>query len=211
MPDPASSTDPRKRPRQARSMATFDVVLEGAAHILETKGLHGFNTNAVARQAGVSIGSLYQYFPSKEALLVELIRRKRTALIEKMQDASSRLEASDLRTIADGLVRAGIAHWVERPELARSLEYAETTLDLGPETEALKRQIVVVVAKALAPHGVENPETAARDLAALTRGMADSSGPFGKADVSQLEQRVRRAVYGYLGISDSNPLTSVRR
>lgn len=53
--------DPRKRPRQARSVATFEAILEAAARILE------INTNAVAELAGVSIGSLYQYFPSKDA------------------------------------------------------------------------------------------------------------------------------------------------
>lgn len=65
--------DPRKRPRQARSVATFEAILEAAARILESLGFAGFNTNAVAELAGVSIGSLYQYFPSKDALIVELI------------------------------------------------------------------------------------------------------------------------------------------
>ncbi len=76
---------PRKRPRQARSFATFEAILEAAARILESLGFAGFNTNAVAELAGVSIGSLYQYFPSKEALIVELflIRRQRAELSDR--------------------------------------------------------------------------------------------------------------------------------
>jgi AcrR family transcriptional regulator len=73
--------DPRKRPRQRRSEATVDAILEAAARILESDGLDALTTNAVADRAGVSVGSLYQYFPGKTALLAELIRRERGALV----------------------------------------------------------------------------------------------------------------------------------
>jgi AcrR family transcriptional regulator len=63
----------RKQPRQARSLATIDAILEAAAHILGQRGWRGLTTNAVADTAGVSIGSLYQYFPNKLAL-VEAVR-----------------------------------------------------------------------------------------------------------------------------------------
>lgn len=69
-PPPLDS--PRKRPTQDRAKVTVDAILRATAHILKTKGYDGCSTNAVARRAGVSIGSLYQYFPSKEALVVAL-------------------------------------------------------------------------------------------------------------------------------------------
>lgn len=70
---PKSRTDsPRKRPTQARAQVTVDAILRAAAHILRTQGWDACNTNAVAKRAGVSIGSLYQYFPSKEALLAAI-------------------------------------------------------------------------------------------------------------------------------------------
>jgi AcrR family transcriptional regulator len=62
----------RKKPTQARAKVTVDAILRASAHILTTEGLAGFSTNAVARKAGVSIGSLYQYFSSKEALVAAL-------------------------------------------------------------------------------------------------------------------------------------------
>jgi AcrR family transcriptional regulator len=65
--------DLRKRPKQGRSQQTMECILQGAALILEKDGLNGFNTNAIAKKAGVSVGSLYQYFPSKESILVALI------------------------------------------------------------------------------------------------------------------------------------------
>lgn len=71
-----SSLKPRKTPRQARSAETVASILEAAAQVLETEGFDGFNTNAVARRAGASIGSLYQYFPSKDALMIALMQRE---------------------------------------------------------------------------------------------------------------------------------------
>jgi AcrR family transcriptional regulator len=68
-------TSPRKRPRQQRSKDTVDSILDATARILKHAGFAGMTTNAVAEKAGVSIGSLYQYFPNKEALVSALIER----------------------------------------------------------------------------------------------------------------------------------------
>lgn len=73
IPKPASRM--RKEPRQARSRATIEAILDAAAHILGERGWAGITTNAVAETAGASIGSLYQYFPNKLAL-VEAVRRR---------------------------------------------------------------------------------------------------------------------------------------
>ncbi len=73
-------TTPRKRPRQSRSQATVDSLLEATARVLVRDGFDGLTTNAVAVTSGVSIGSLYQYFPNKEALVAALIEQH----IEKM-------------------------------------------------------------------------------------------------------------------------------
>jgi AcrR family transcriptional regulator len=66
----------RRRPRQARSRATWDAILEAAAQVLERAGPDGFNTAAVAERAGVSIGTLYQYFPDKQAILLAAAERE---------------------------------------------------------------------------------------------------------------------------------------
>ncbi|PZU20842.1 MAG: TetR/AcrR family transcriptional regulator [Shinella sp.] len=190
----------RKQPRQARSSATVETILEASARILETRGLAAFTTNAVAERAGVSVGSLYQYFPTKEAILTWLIRRKREALIAALESERARADHRGLKCMVDGFVHAALVHQLERPGLSRSLEYAEATLPINAETEVLKRSIIVIVAEALSMHGIAEPQTSARDLAALTRGMADAGGLFGETDLASLEQRIRRAVYGYLGL-----------
>jgi AcrR family transcriptional regulator len=66
----------RRSPRQARASETVALILEAAAHILEAGGLEAFTTNAVAERAGVSIGSLYQYFANKQAILLALAQQE---------------------------------------------------------------------------------------------------------------------------------------
>jgi AcrR family transcriptional regulator len=66
----------RRRPSQVRSRATWDAILEAAAQVLERDGPAGFNTAAVAERAGVSIGTLYQYFPDKQAILIAAAERE---------------------------------------------------------------------------------------------------------------------------------------
>ncbi|PMB09477.1 TetR/AcrR family transcriptional regulator [Fischerella thermalis CCMEE 5273] len=66
-------TNPRKLPQQERSKITVDAILTATARILVKDGYAKTNTNRIAELAGVSIGSLYQYFPSKEAIIAALI------------------------------------------------------------------------------------------------------------------------------------------
>ena len=73
---PGSHAEPRKRPVQARSRQTVESILAAAARILAERGYLATTTNDVAEAAGVSIGSLYQYFPNKDSLLVALEERR---------------------------------------------------------------------------------------------------------------------------------------
>jgi AcrR family transcriptional regulator len=69
-------------PRQGRSRATVAAILEAAVQVLERDGEEGFNTNAVAERAGVSIGTLYRYFRDKRAILIALARRETAAVAD---------------------------------------------------------------------------------------------------------------------------------
>ncbi len=71
----AQHLKPLKEPKQARSRETFEAILGAAAQVFERKGYAGATTNRIAERAGVSIGSLYQYFPNKDAILVALSER----------------------------------------------------------------------------------------------------------------------------------------
>jgi AcrR family transcriptional regulator len=66
---------PRKKPRQQRSRRTVDAILEAAAQVFEAQGYARGTTDRIAQRAGVSVGSLYQYFPNKDAILVALAQQ----------------------------------------------------------------------------------------------------------------------------------------
>jgi AcrR family transcriptional regulator len=85
----AAKNEPRKRPKQARSQQTVDALLEATARVLGARGFEGATTNEIARVAGVSIGSLYQYFPSKEALVAALLEQRTRADLEHIFAAAA--------------------------------------------------------------------------------------------------------------------------
>lgn len=96
---------PKKVPLQARSRATYDSLLDAAARLLEQRGYAALTTNHVAELAGVAIGSLYEYFPSKEVIVAELVRRTMAELAQEIAD-------SFRASIEQGFA-LGLAGWVE--------------------------------------------------------------------------------------------------
>ncbi len=114
-------TTPRKRPKQERSKATVDSILAATARVLVKHGFDGLTTNAVAEQAGVSIGSLYQYFPSKEALVAALIEQHieemGAAILSELTRVAQLPMAQAVRAVIELTIRA---HSIE-PELHRVL------------------------------------------------------------------------------------------
>ena len=80
---PKNSTTLRKLPRQERSRITVEAILEATTQVLTEKGYNKTNTNLIAERAGVSIGSLYQYFPNKKSLIIAL-REQHSKEIEEL-------------------------------------------------------------------------------------------------------------------------------
>jgi AcrR family transcriptional regulator len=85
----------RKVPRQLRSRMTVATIIDAAANLLQKSGPKGLNTNAVADRAGFSIGSLYQYFPNKEAIVGELWRRHAEAMVDILERTVAETSAED--------------------------------------------------------------------------------------------------------------------
>jgi len=94
----AKRAAPRKKPRQERSQQMVETLVEAAARVFVKEGYAKATTNRIASAAGVSVGSLYQYFPSKDAIAVELLRRYREGLVMLV---SSRLSNATRETFAD--------------------------------------------------------------------------------------------------------------
>lgn len=75
----------RREPRQERAQKTIETIFEATAQIVEAEGESGLTTNKIAKKAGFSIGALYQYFPSKEAILDAMAARLRQTLFERLE------------------------------------------------------------------------------------------------------------------------------
>ena len=124
-------TNPRKRASQERSRATVDALIEATARILVRDGFDRTSTNRIAQAAGVSVGSLYQYYPGKDALVAAVIERHNRDLMKVVRDALAEIADQPLEQAVRALVAAAIeAHRVD-PKLHRVL--AEQT----PRTGAL--------------------------------------------------------------------------
>jgi AcrR family transcriptional regulator len=185
-------------PKQARSLETVKVIVEAAARILEQDGPDGFSTNAVAERAGVSIGSLYQYFPCKEALIGALIVRETSLLIGDAEVAAA--EPSGAAAIS-ALIDACIAHQFRRPSLARLLDFEEARLPFDAATAQVNERFrAILTSVMLRPDllGQAGGDAAARDVMAIIKGMVDTAGVHGETDQRGLAKRVQRAVFGYL-------------
>lgn len=106
-------TNPRKLASQERSRSTVDALLEATARILVKEGYDRASTNRIAEMAGVSIGSLYQYFPSKEALVAAVIDRHAQEISEVTRNAVVKLAARPIEVAAREFVSVAIdAHRV---------------------------------------------------------------------------------------------------
>jgi len=111
----------RKVPEQARSRETVEAILGATAKLCVRDGVEKASTNRIAEAAGVSIGSLYQYFPSKEAVLAALLERHENRMLRVISSHLVDLDVEDLPRLARGLVAAVLdAHRVE-PGLHRVL------------------------------------------------------------------------------------------
>lgn len=122
-------TKPRKQASQERSRATVDALIEATARILVRDGFDKASTNRIAQQAGVSIGSLYQYFPSKEALVAAVVARHNQALMTVVRGALAEVAALPFERAARRLVAAAIEGHRIDPALHRVL--AEQTPRVG--------------------------------------------------------------------------------
>lgn len=114
-------TKPRKQASQERSRTTVEALVEATARILVRDGFDKASTNRIGQEAGVSIGSLYQYFPSKEALVVALIERHNRQLMAVVYAALDEVENAPLQTGVRRLVAAAIAAHRLDPKLHRVL------------------------------------------------------------------------------------------
>lgn len=197
----SAQTLPRKLPSQARAEATVGAILEAAARILESQGLDGFNTNRVAEVAGVSVGSLYQYFPHKHALVAALSERAMRHRVAALRGAVAKARGKPLAHGVRALVRAAVEQQFEAPRLANALDYMERQLPLAEQQSALQSELLLVLVGFLAEHRGEvrgELATVARDLQTIAKALIDGAAAAGETNLPALRKRLERAALAYL-------------
>lgn len=180
-------------------------ILEAAARVLARESLPGFNTNRVAEVAGVSVGSLYQYFPNKTALIAALIDRAQSGLAQAIESAVKGSEGQSLEASVHALVRVAIDQQYGRPLLAAALDHEERRLPVEPAVSAAEKRIVRSVETLLRRHRValsrRLPAGAARDCLVIAKAMVDADASVADRPSPGLQRRVARALMGYLTFS----------
>jgi AcrR family transcriptional regulator len=193
---------PRKKPLQTRSTATVDAIVEATIRILRRDGWAGCTTTRIATLAGVSVGSLYQYFPNRNAIAVEIVRqRTRTYLAAVI--------AADLSGAAtpEEAVEAAIAAFVI--EKRKSLDVSLALRDALPEVQG--RQAIIEEARRFVPAlqaklaaagaGAAHPAQLAVALAAVEGAvwemMAQDEAAIGRPEAVTALSRVFRAAAGF--------------
>lgn len=139
---------PRKSPAQSRSKFTVEQILEAAAQVFGEGGYARATTNHIAARAGVSVGTLYQYFPNKDAILVALVERhvrSSAGELEAMVETAL-AERWDLETMLERFVRATVALHASAPRLHHVLTYEAPR---PPEVVALLHEVEEAMARGI--------------------------------------------------------------
>ncbi len=170
----------------------MDVILEGAAQVLERGG--PLTTNTIADRAGVSIGTLYQYFDSKEAVVAELSRRVRGDLVRSVAAA---IETAGALSLAEGLpliVGAALAADARRPRLSSALDRLEDELPLSSDDAYVAAELRTRTAGWLRRYYPEAPEdelaVLVDDLHVIVEALTDAAHARGDAVDASFAERV---------------------
>ncbi len=172
---------PRKTPVQTRSGATVEAIHEAVIQVLLVDGLTRLTTTRLAERAGVSVGTLYQYFPNKQALLFAILLRHFEEMVQALEgigiDGSPRTLADLADSIADAYVSVKLAH----PDATAALYRVAGAIDqFRLSTDVFKRleAAVVRVLGNTSDASFNDPERVAFTLLSALAGL--SRGSFGK-------------------------------
>lgn len=148
--------NPRKEPNQDRAKETVETIVGATAHILEKEGFEKISTNRIAEKAGVSIGSLYQYFPTKDAIfsfMMERYVRSQTEMVDKI--LLERKQSRDLKETVRIIISAIMESKIKQSRFQKM--FAEKVLSFAGY-ESLHKQdehLIAVFEKYLEPFGDE--------------------------------------------------------
>ncbi|BCG87533.1 TetR family transcriptional regulator [Mesorhizobium sp. 113-3-9] len=198
---PAEQANVRKAPRQQRSRATVDTIVEAAARVLARRGWADFTTNETASVGGVSVGSIYQYFPNKLALAEEIRKRHLDAVLAAISGSEQRDGAMTLEQCAAKLIDGVVAAHNVDQDLHRVLldEVPLAARSTQDEFEAeYLRRYQGVIALASGKPDPKRDEIAGRVLSGAVEGVVHTAARHGELDSPALRAELIELVCAYL-------------
>ena len=204
--------NPRKSPTQERSRFTVEQIVQAATQVFADRGYAGATTNHIAERAGVSIGSLYQYFPNKEAILVSLAKRHIEIAGNTLMGlvAGRNLYDTDLTELLRLFIKATLELHTGNPRLNYViLSEAVWSAEAMEEVHELEDQFIGQLALTLDTHrqvSVKNSRHAAYILVHMIKDLAHEfviHPPAGMSEEEFVEEMVE-LVGGYLGRGKRN-------
>ena len=193
----------RKRPRQARSTQLVAHILEAAARVLVRDGAHRFTTARVAEAAGVSVGSLYQYFPNKEAILFGLQTNEWHQTMGELRDILTDTRLIPLERVRSA-VRTFFRSECEEAAFRNALEEAAPLYREAPESRAHTdegRDLMEAFMRDALPQASARERAFAADLVGTVMsatGKAISSQSRSRSDVDKLAEAIGEMLCAYL-------------
>jgi AcrR family transcriptional regulator len=199
---------PRKSPRQARSAVTVEAIYVATIQVLLAEGVSRLTTTRVAERAGVSVGTMYQYYPHKQALLFSVVERQLEMITTAMLNAAERLEGSTVDTVAKGLAVAWLDAKTADIVASRAIYGIAAEFDLG---EVMHRAMVrmIEVMEGLLVNAPDarfgDPASAAFMMAALLGGSVRvvMEAKASAEDLTRLRRELPRVCQAYLIAANS--------
>ena len=148
-------TKPRKKPRQSRSRATYEAIVEATTQLLVKEGFDRFTTARVASRAGVSIGSLYQYFPNKTALAAAVIDRCCEEFLRHFEASLARASGKSLEAAVRIMVHTSLASHHLAPELHRIVNELARRIGVDDRTNMVSKATAKLIEALLREHSDE--------------------------------------------------------
>jgi AcrR family transcriptional regulator len=199
------ATKPRKQALQNRSRATVAALIEATARVLVKEGYEKASTNRIAEVAGVSIGSLYQYFPTKEALVFAVVQQHNRDILALVGDALAKVDALPVEEVVRSLVRVAIdAHRMD-PKLHKILTEQIPRTPAMDEAGALAKAHDVLRSYLHARRdelGVNDVNLAAFICATSIEALAHNAvlhhAEFAEDEIRRLTEETVRLITGFL-------------
>ena len=173
--DPSAGLNRRKAPSQARSAVTVDAIIEGTIRVLLSDGPTRLTTTRVAQRAGVSVGTLYQYFSNKPALLYATLERHLEMIVVALEAACLEYRGGRVEQMADAVVKSYLRAKMEQSEASRALYLIAVELHALELIEAATRRGEDAIAAMLSTASdgdFLNPHVVAQTMLAAIYGTA---------------------------------------